>query len=433
MRRGLGAPALLACALATACAAPGPVPDRAAGRDIPLVPDSKTVRGLLPSRATMAGFLRGHLGNVEAAEAAVAAAARVLDLRRLRAGQPFVLERTLDGRVREFAYEVDGDQLLTIRGDDTGALDARLVPIPKVREEATLGAAIDREAPSLFAALDAAREKPELAIAMAEIFSGEIDFNSDLQPGDRFALVYEKFTRDGEAAGYGPIAAALFENGGRVLRAYRYTVPGGRAAYYDEHGRSLKRFFLKSPLRFEPRITSGFSAARFHPVLHQVRAHLGVDYGAPIGAPVVAVAGGVVVSMTIDGANGRMVRLRHASGYETYYLHLSAFATGLRAGRRVDQGETIGKVGMSGLASGPHLDFRIRKNGAFVNPVRERRNLPPGEPIAPGQMRAFAEARDRIAARLDAARLPAPTRPSAVSTAVAADAQTASAPPYERR
>ena len=380
----------------------------------------------------MAAFMRGHLGNVQAAEAAVSAAARVLDLRRLRAGQPFMLEHTLDGRVREFEYEVDGDRLLTIRGAADGSLDARLVPIPKVREDATLGAAIDRETPSLFEALDAAGEKPDLAIALAEIFSGEIDFNSDLQLHDRFALVYEKFTRDGEAAGYGPIAAAQFENGGRVLRAYRYTVPGGRPGYYDEHGRSLKRFFLKSPLRFEPRITSRFSTARFHPVLHQVRAHLGVDYGAPVGAPVVAVAGGVVVSATVDGANGRMVRLRHASGYETYYLHLSAFASGLRAGQRVDQGQLIGKVGMSGLASGPHLDFRIRKNGAFVNPVRERRNLPPGEPIAPGQMRAFAEARDRMAARLDVALDTAPKRPAMVATSDNTAAQ-ASAAPHEPR
>jgi murein DD-endopeptidase MepM/ murein hydrolase activator NlpD len=406
----------LALALA-ACAAEPDAPARQRGVDIPLAPDTRTVRGELPARSTLGSFMRAQLGDDGIAQRVVAAAARVLDLRRLRAGQPFTLVRSLDGRIREFLYEIDGDRLLKISGRPDGALDARIVPIEKAREDATLSAAIDRESPSLFAALDAASEQPELAIAMAEIFAGEIDFNNDLQPGDRFTLAFEKFTRDGETAGYGPIAAAEFHNDGRTLRAFLFTPPDGKPGYYDEKGRSLKRFFLRSPLRFEPRITSGFSQARFHPVLHTTRAHLGVDYGAPIGAPVVAVSSGVVLSTTTDGANGRMVRIRHARGYETYYLHLSAFAPGVHAGTRVEQGQLIGRVGMSGLASGPHLDFRIRKNGVFVNPVRERRHLPPGEPIAPALMPAFAAERDRLAARLATAISPAPPRSAAVAAA----------------
>ncbi len=382
-----------------ACAAPAPQ-STPAGRDVPLLPDTHTIRGVLPARTTLAGFMRVQLGNEVAARAAVAAAARVLDLRRLRADQPFILERTLDGILRQFDYEVDGDRILTIAPTATGDLDARLVPIEKTREVRTLRAAIGEDASSLFGALEGAGERSDLAIAMADIFSGEIDFNNDLQRGDRFALLFEKFTREGKTAGYGPIAAAEFQNDGRVLRAFRYTPPDGHAAYYDEHGRSLKRFFLRSPLKFEPRITSGFSTNRFHPVLHEYRAHLGVDYGAPIGAPVVAIAAGVVVSTTFDGGNGRMVRLRHTGGYESYYLHLSAFAPGTRAGRRVGQGELIGRVGMSGLATGPHLDFRIRKNGVFVNPQREQRSLPPGDPIAPAYFAAFAAERDRLLAQM---------------------------------
>ncbi len=406
----------LALALA-ACATEPEAPARSRAADIPLVPDTHTVRGELPVRSTLSSLMRAQLGDEGIAQRVVAAAGRVLDLRRLRAGQPFTLVRSLDGRIREFLYEIDGDRLLKISGRPDGALDAHVVPIEKTREDATLAAAIDRESPSLFAALDAAHEGPDLAIAMAEIFAGEIDFNNDLQPGDRFTLAYEKFTRDGQQAGYGPIAAAEFHNDGRTLRAFRYTLPGGRPGYYDELGRSLKRFFLRSPLRFEPRITSGFSRARFHPVLHAVRAHLGVDYGAPIGAAVVAISSGVVVSTTMDRANGRMVRLRHVRGYESYYLHLSAFAPGLRAGARVEQGQLIGKVGMSGLASGPHLDFRIRKNGVFVNPVREQRKLPPGDPIAKVHAAAFAAERDRLTARLATATGAAPPRPAVVAAA----------------
>ena len=185
-----------------------------------------------------------------------------------------------------------------------------------------------------------------------------------------------------------------------MLRAIRFTLPGGKPAYYDERGRSLRRFFLRSPLKFEPRITSRFSASRLHPVLHTARAHRGVDYGAPTGAPVVAVASGVVVAATYDGTNGRMVRVRHATGYESYYLHLSAFGRGIRSGVRVDQGQTIGLVGATGLATGPHLHYGLTRNGVFVNPLREHLNQPPGEPIPPAAMAAFTAERDQALARL---------------------------------
>jgi murein DD-endopeptidase MepM/ murein hydrolase activator NlpD len=171
--------------------------------------------------------------------------------------------------------------------------------------------------------------------------------------------------------------------------------PNGQPAYYDEHGRSLRRFFLRSPLKFEPRITSRFTRRRFHPVLKVNRPHLGVDYGAPTGAPVVAVASGRVVSATSDRANGRMVRLRHARGYETYYLHLSAFGPGIRAGAQVSQGQLIGRVGSTGFATGPHLDYRLKKNGTFVDPEREHRNMPPGDPVPADQRAAFDEIRRR--------------------------------------
>jgi murein DD-endopeptidase MepM/ murein hydrolase activator NlpD len=259
---------------------------------------------------------------------------------------------------------------------------------------------IGGETPSLFEAMEAAGERPELTLALAEIFAGEIDFNTELQPDDRFALTYEKWNRVGRPSTYGAIGAAEFHNDGRVLRAIRFTPPGGKAAYYDEQGRSLRRFFLKSPLKFDPQITSRYSLRRMHPVLGTARAHRGVDYGAPTGAPVVAVSSGTVVSATYDSANGRMVRLRHPSGYESYYLHLSAFASGIRSGARVGQGQTIGLVGATGLATGPHLHYGLQRNGQWVDPVREHRNMPPGEPVPESAMSAFLIERDQALSEL---------------------------------
>src|SRR3954452_16656093 len=169
---------------------------------------------------------------------------------------------------------------------------------------------------------------------------------------------------DGQFAGYGPVLGARFVADRREHQAFRWIDPAtGKAAFYDENGRSLKRFFLRSPLKFEPRVTSGFSRNRLHPVLRTYRAHLGIDYAAPVGAPVVAVSSGVVVAAGWAGGGGNQVQLRHGDGYETYYLHLSAFAPGIHAGVHVNQGELIGRVGATGTATGPHLDYRLKRNG----------------------------------------------------------------------
>jgi murein DD-endopeptidase MepM/ murein hydrolase activator NlpD len=393
-----------AAGAAASCSREQPSLPVSTGADIFLRPDTELVRGVVPRHTTLEALLRSHGLAADAVERAIAAARTAFDPRRLRASQPFALLRTIEGELRHFEYEIDDDLFLRVerRTPDAEVL-AALLPIPKQRHEVVVGGSINDAAPSLFQAMDAAGEGPDLSIALAGIFSGEIDFNTELQPGDRFGLAVEKFTRSERPATYGEVAAAEFHNDGRVLRAIRFTPPGGKPAYYDEQGRSLRRFFLRSPLKFEPRITSGFSRRRFHPVLHTYRAHLGVDYGAPTGAPVVAVSAGTVVSATSDRANGRMVRLKHAGGYETYYLHLSAFGSGVRAGARVSQGQVIGRVGSTGLASGPHLDYRLRKNGVFVNPLAEHRRMPPGEPVPAGALAAFAEARDRALAQLERA------------------------------
>ena len=176
----------------------------------------------------------------------------------------------------------------------------------------------------------------------------------------------------------------------------RFTLPDGKPGYYDDQGRSLKRFLLKSPLKFDPRITSGFSRGRRHPILNYTRAHNGVDYAAPTGAPVAAVASGTVTVAGWSGGGGRTVKIRHASGYESEYLHLSAIASGVRAGLRIGQGELVGRVGATGLATGPHLHYGLRRNGRYVNPVREHLNMPPGEPVPAVHVAIFNAERDRL-------------------------------------
>lgn len=369
--------------------------------DIALARESKLVQARVAAGATLASLLRAQgLAVTEIADV-VSRAAGVFDVRRLRADRPYRIEKAITGALERFEYEIDGDRFLRVsRGKDL-QLVADVLPIPKTRHVEIVRGEINRDASSLVAAMDAAGETIDLTLAMADIFGGEIDFSTELQPGDTFQLTVEKqFRDDNEFAGYGPIVAAEFVNHGRRLRAVRFQADGTAPAYFDERGVSMKRFFLASPLKFQPIITSGFSTSRFHPILKEVRAHLGIDYKAPIGSPVVAVSDGVVVSAGMSGASGNLVHLRHSNGFETEYLHLSAIT--VRAGTHVHQGELIGRVGMTGLATGPHLDYRVKKNGVFINPVTAHRAMPPADPVPQAQLAAFNASRDRALAQLSA-------------------------------
>jgi murein DD-endopeptidase MepM/ murein hydrolase activator NlpD len=375
---------------------------RSIARDIVLAADTTMVSAKVTAGATLASILRTN--EIVAADVAalVERVTAIFDLRKVRANQPYVLVKTTEGLVRRLEYEIDGDRLLRVFRTDPRPgteLVAEVQPIPKTRRVEVVRGHIDAEHSSLVAALDAAGETIDLTLALADIFGGEIDFSTEIQPGDRFELSVEKqFREDQQFAGYGPILAAEFINAGRRVRAVRFTPDGGSPGYYDERGVSMKRFFLASPLKFQPVVTSAFSRHRLHPVLREYRAHLGVDYRAPAGAPVIAVADGVVVSAGMNGGGGRVVHLRHANGFETKYLHLSSVS--VRAGARVQQGELIGRVGSSGLATGPHLDYRLMKNGAFINPITAHRAMPPADPVPAGEMAAFEAARDRAIAAL---------------------------------
>jgi murein DD-endopeptidase MepM/ murein hydrolase activator NlpD len=388
------------------CYTAEPAPERQRA-DIYLAPDSRISRGVVPRNSTLEAMLLEQGLQAEVVHSVIDAVKTVFDPRRLRSLQPFALEQSLDGALRLFEYEIDASSFLRVKSASHGGegrLHAEVVPIPTTVVAATIAGAIDADSPSLFQSIDEVGEEPDLAIAMAQIFGGEIDFNTELQQGDRYTIAFERLEREGRQPSYGDITAAEFHNDGRVVRAVRFTPKGGKPGYYDLDGRSLRRFFLRSPLKFEPRVTSGFSARRMHPVLHTARAHRGVDYGAPMGAQVVAVASGRVLSATSDATNGRMVRVRHASGYVSYYLHLSAFGAGIRAGAAIEQGQTIGRVGASGLATGPHLHYGLQKNGTFVNPLREHRNMPPGDPVHASDRAAFELERQKALAVFTPAR-----------------------------
>ncbi len=231
---------------------------------------------------------------------------------------------------------------------------------------------------SLFGATDGANVPDSIASEMAEVFSGEIDFHRDLRKDDRFSVVYEAFFHEGRLVKTGQLLAAEFINNGTILRALHFVDSQGNSGYFTPEGKSLKRAFLKSPLPFT-RITSGFSNARYHPVLKEWRAHRGIDYGAPTGTPVRAVADATVTFAGWQRGYGNLVVLNHQKPYSTAYGHLSRFAKGIKRGSRVRQGDLIGYVGKTGLATGPHLHYEFRVNNVQKNPLAMK--LPSAFPL----------------------------------------------------
>jgi murein DD-endopeptidase MepM/ murein hydrolase activator NlpD len=307
--------------------------------------------------------------------------------------------------LREFSYQIDADRTLSVRAQPGAAsfpaFTAEIITLPRELRVEALSVEIGH-GQSLVGVLEAHGKNIQLALELANIYGGEVDFNSDLQPGDRLECLFERATRHGEFVGYGRVMAAILTNDGRRLSAVLFADTAGAPAYFDADGRSLKRQFLKSPLPFDPRITSRFSYHRLHPVHGDYRAHLGVDLAAPYGTAVKTVAAGVVDSVGLSGEAGRMVRVRHAGGYQTAYLHLSSFAPGIHVGSRVAQGDLIGRVGSSGTATGPHLDYRIIKNGTYVDPMAELKKMPKGEPIATSRLASFVALKDDRFRQLEA-------------------------------
>ncbi|MCF8087140.1 MAG: peptidoglycan DD-metalloendopeptidase family protein [Desulfotignum sp.] len=282
---------------------------------------------------------------------------------RFKAGRPFSV--TLhQGEFSDFEYEIDARSRLVIQ--KTGnQFEIIKMPIRYEVKEETIRLDIDS---NISTALKKEGYCPSLAWKLSDIFAWDIDFAKDIQTGDRVEFLVEKQFRQGEYKGYGQVLAAVFVNNGNPYRAFRYTDTKGRAGYYDEQGQSLQKSFLKSPVNYS-RISSYFSNSRLHPILKVKRPHPGIDYSAPKNTPIKTVADGVIREIAYNKTMGRYITIEHVNGYETSYLHMNNFAKGTKKGGAVSQGDVIGYVGKTGLATGYHLDFRMTKNGRHINPL----------------------------------------------------------------
>jgi murein DD-endopeptidase MepM/ murein hydrolase activator NlpD len=342
----------------------------------------------MPRGGNFAGALQQFGLSATEVNDATAAAQRAYNLRQLRAGNSITVGRSVEGTLREINYKIDADRMLHIVPQSQG-FSAEVKEIPTHTEAVVVNGRLED---SLFNAVEDAGESAEVAMRIAQIFGYDLDFYTDPRRGDTFRVVLEKKRYEhGETAGYGRILAAEFVNGTRKYQALLFHDPEGRAAYYTADGKSLQKAFLRSPLKFGAPVTSHFSKARFHPILKTYRPHLGTDYGAPTGTPVQAIGSGRVVFAGRKGGDGNMVHVAHSNGYETYYLHLSRIF--VHAGERVEIGKTIGLVGMTGLATGPHLDFRISQKGQFRN--FETLGLPPSDPVNKKDWAEFAAVREK--------------------------------------
>lgn len=329
----------------------------------------------------------------EEVQAVVAALHDHFPFRRARPGDQIRLERLEGGALHRLAYRQGPADEWTVRRAPDGSLAAGKRPV-QLRTEVSRVAVVVRS--SVYESLQAAGEDPALAVEAADVLAWDVDFFQDVRDGDSLRMVVEKVFADGTPLRSGTVLAVEYRGAaaGRK-RLFRYTDPSGQTAWFDDDGQSARRGLLKAPLRYA-HVSSRFGNRR-HPVLRYTRAHQGVDYAAPVGTPVWAVGDGVVAQAGWNGACGTSIALRHRNGYESVYCHLSRVA--VSAGARVSQKQVIGAVGQSGLATGAHLHYAVKRGGAYLNPLALR--LPRGAPVAPEWLQDFLKAIGPLRARLD--------------------------------
>lgn len=397
-------------------AEPAPPPVLAALRAAPVdVAHADTLR----KGETLSGLLARTRLDGEAARALLAELSQVTDPRSIRPGLVVQYRMALrDGRVRGMSTRLDADRSLAFHRRGAGwAAEVKEVP---VRADTAVLAGTVRQ--SLYQALmdgegDVPRaERQAVADILADrIFAWKIDFSRDLQPGDAFRILYERMVRPDGTARTSKVLAVQFSIGGAQHDAYLFTVDGAED-YYDGEGESLRRAFLRAPLEFR-RISSAYSTGRFHPILRRVRAHHGIDYAASSGTPIRAVGDGVIQKAGWGGGYGNVVEIRHQRGYASRYAHMRGFATGIRPGTRVRQGQVIGYVGTTGLSTGPHLHYEFHMAGRPVNPTSIRYLT--GDPVpggARGRFRAQRDARIAVMERAGGPLLASRARPDTART-----------------
>ena len=312
----------------------------------------------------------------------------------LKPGNEFQAQTDIDGNLIALEYQLDNDTFIAINQTDTGYETSKIAH-QLVKRSILKSAEIKS---SLFGATDDANIPDSVAIQVAEMFESEIDFHTDLRRGDHFNVIYEGNYDQGELLKTGDVLAAEFVNNGKTYRAIGYRDSNGEMHYYTPDGKSLHKSFLRSPLEFT-RISSGFTLGRFHPILQRMRAHKGVDMAAPTGTRVKASGDAVVDFVGQKGGYGNVIVLRHANAVSTVYGHLSRFAEGLHRGEKVAQGEVIGFVGMTGLATGPHLHYEFLLNGEHRDPMKAV--LPKADPISSQDKVAFATISEQLSTQLN--------------------------------
>lgn len=314
----------------------------------------------------------------------------------------------LNGEIRSLTRQINETAMLSVTRADDG-FNANILQNPLETGEQTLRGTVDS---SLYVAVNAAGGTDRLAVELADVFKYDIDFVNQVQPGDHFVVAHEQEYQDGRFVRDGDILAAEFVNAGKSYRAVRYVGPNGKVDYYTPDGRPVRKAFLRYPVDYA-RISSGFSLARRHPVLNRVRAHKGIDFAAPTGTPIKAAGSGRIVERGRKGGYGNAIVVSHGKGITTLYGHMSRFAKGMSVGSVVQQGQVIGYVGMTGLATGPHVHYEYRVNGVHKNPARV--TMPKADPIPASLMADFKAQTAPLLARLDVA--PAPAAQVASATA----------------
>jgi murein DD-endopeptidase MepM/ murein hydrolase activator NlpD len=317
----------------------------------------------------------------------------IFDFRDCKPGDSFRVYLDDRSQLQGFAYEANLTDIYEIRREGERHVASKR-EITFDRHLAKVEGEIES---TLFDAIEKTGEKDYLALAFGDIFAWEIDFHNDPRKGDRFKILVEKLYKDGQFIRYGNVLAAAYHTASQVYSGFYFKDPGGLEGYYDQTGRSLEKSLLRSPLKFT-RITSGYRRRRRHPILGGYHPHLAIDYAAPTGTPVRAVGDGKVIFCAWNRGYGKQVTIKHGNGYTTYYGHLSRYARGVKKGKRVKQKQIIGYVGSTGLATGPHLDYRISKNGRFLNPLTIK--SPPISTIRRKHWADFETQRDYLASSL---------------------------------
>jgi murein DD-endopeptidase MepM/ murein hydrolase activator NlpD len=353
----------------------------------------RTVNGKIKRDQTFYDLMLQYGSTPQEIHQMASAAKEVFNLGKLMTGRSYELTLDDDDKLCLVKYNVDPENTFVIQTapDSYNAyMEKKPFDIFTRRVDGVIKS-------SLFEAVQEIGEGPELAVMLSEIFAWDIDFHFDIREGDRFTVFFEEKWQNGEFFTYGRILAAEFINQGDKFHAVYFEGSDGKSGYFTPEGKSLQKQFLRSPLKFK-RISSKFTYKRFHPVLKRYRPHLGVDYVAPRGTPVHAAGDGKVIFAGRKGGNGNFVKIRHNQIYMTGYLHLSRIARGIRSGKRVKQGQVIGYVGKTGLATGPHLCYRFYKYGKFVNPLTVK--FPSASPVPGKDMKVFSDLQERLMPRL---------------------------------